>query len=441
MNILIVDDDESLARIIEMQLIKQGHSISTAFDGEQCLAMFDSNCFDLCILDLNMPKLNGLQVLESLGQSLPCPFIILTAYEKLEMAVKAIKLGAFDYLTKPFEKEKLSRTIELAYKQWHLDLENESLRQRLFERENEDFVKIGDAKLQRIIEQAARSDEIIFISGETGTGKDYLARYIHALSKRSSQPFLAVNCAAIPENLLESELFGHVKGSFTGALSDKVGILEETGEGILLLDEIGDMPLSVQAKVLRVLENRTYRRLGDVKERKFMGRILSASHRNMMSLVQTGEFREDLFYRLNTIPILLPPLRERIDDIDIYLKRFAPNKKLQESAVKYLKQRKWDGNIREFKNYCARMKVFIEGSRVSKKQLLNLEGLLLTQQTQSSFVLPETGTNLEALFDDLLIQALDRCNQNQTRAGELLGLSRQQVIHRMRKWRKDAVSD
>jgi len=437
MKILIADDDQSLARVIQMQLEKQDFQVEIAFDGEQCLEKLDHRDFDACILDLNMPLKSGLEVLEELEPDLPCPIIVLTAYENLETAVKAIKLGAFDYLTKPFEKEKLSRTIQLAHRQWSLDRENENLKRQLFEKKNEDFVKIGDLKLQKIIDQAAHSDEVIFISGETGTGKDYLARYIHALSTRSDHPFLAINCAAIPENLLESELFGHKKGSFTGASMDKTGFFEEVGQGILFLDEIGDMPLILQSKILRVLENRTYRRLGDVKESVFKGRVLSASNKDLEELVRDGLFREDLLYRLNTIPILLPPLRERIDEIEQYLQRFAPDKRLEDAALKFLKQRRWSGNIRELKNYCARMRVFIETTRVTKKQLSSLDGLLANRH-RSNIILPEDGLRIEELFDDLLVQALERCAQNQTKAGELLGLTRQQVIHRMRKWKNHA---
>ncbi len=437
MKILIADDDQSLARVIQMQLEKQDFQVEIAFDGEQCLEKLDHRDFDACILDLNMPLKSGLEVLEELEPDLPCPIIVLTAYENLETAVKAIKLGAFDYLTKPFEKEKLSRTIQLAHRQWSLDRENENLKRQLFEKKNEDFVKIGDLKLQKIIDQAAHSDEVIFISGETGTGKDYLARYIHALSTRSDHPFLAINCAAIPENLLESELFGHKKGSFTGASMDKTGFFEEVGQGILFLDEIGDMPLILQSKILRVLENRTYRRLGDVKESVFKGRVLSASNKDLEELVRDGLFREDLLYRLNTIPILFPPLRERIDEIEQYLQRFAPDKRLEDAALKFLKQRRWSGNIRELKNYCARMRVFIETTRVTKKQLSSLDGLLANRH-RSNIILPEDGLRIEELFDDLLVQALERCAQNQTKAGELLGLTRQQVIHRMRKWKNHA---
>jgi two-component system, NtrC family, response regulator AtoC len=440
MKILIADDDQSLARVIQMQLEKQDYQVKIAFDGEECLQKLESQHFDACILDLNMPLRSGLEVLEELQPELPCPVIVLTAYENLETAVRAIKLGAFDYLTKPFEKEKLSRTIQLACRQWNLDRENEDLKRQLFEKKHDDFVKMGDLKLQKIIDQAARSDEVIFISGETGTGKDYLARYIHALSSRSDDPFLAINCAAIPENLLESELFGHKKGSFTGASMDKTGIFEEVGKGILFLDEIGDMPLALQAKILRVLENKTYRRLGDVKESQFGGRVLSASNKDLEQLMRDGLFREDLLYRLNTIPIRLPPLRERTHEIEIYLQRFAPDKRIQESAIKFLQQRRWSGNIRELKNYCARMHVFIETTRVTKKQLLSLDGLLANRNLSSNFVLPEEGLCIEELLDDLLVQALERSDQNQTKAGELLGLTRQQVIHRMRKWKNPAPS-
>ncbi|PCJ18198.1 MAG: two-component system response regulator [Candidatus Cloacimonadota bacterium] len=436
MNILVCDDDKSLARIIQIQLQGYGNKVELSYDGEECLIKLSTKNYDVCILDLNMPKKNGIQVLESFKRNLPCPIILLTAYEKLDLAIQAMKLGAFDYLTKPFDAIKLQHTIKIARYQWDLSKENEKLKKELFKKENLEFIAIEDSKLQKIIDLAALSDEAIYISGETGTGKDYLANYIHSISKRNKYNFLALNCAAIPENLLESELFGHVRGSFTGAIKNKIGILQEVGQGTLLLDEIGDMPLAIQSKILRVLENRSYRRLGDIKDSTFDGRILSASHKNLNDLVKEGLFREDLLYRLNTIPILLPPLRERTKEIDIYLKKFLPNKNLQDSALKYLKECYWRGNIRELKNYCARLNIFIQSIDITKKQLIELEELLIKQKNKpSQFTLPQEAINIEDSIDDLLLQALNRCNQNQSKAGELLGLSRQQVIHRMRKWK------
>ncbi|MCJ8344012.1 sigma-54 dependent transcriptional regulator [bacterium] len=439
MKILVCDDDRSLARIIQLQLQSHDNQVDLAFHGEECLEKLASNDYDVCILDLNMPVKDGIEVLKDLESQAPCPIIVLTAYEQLETAVKAMKLGAFDYLTKPFDALKLHRTTVLAKSHWDLRNENKDLKKQLFLQENDEFVAIQDEKLQKIIDLAARSDESILISGETGTGKDYLANYIHSLSSRNQETFLAINCAAIPENLLESELFGHVKGAFTGAIQDKIGILQEVGNGTLLLDEIADMSLAIQAKILRVLESKTYRILGKSKESQFRGRILSASHKNLEQLVQEGHFREDLLYRLNTIPITIPPLRERSQEIDIYLDKFLPKKQLQESAIKYLKENHWSGNIRQFKNYCARLRIFISSNKVTKKQLLELEELLNQPSSKSKqFELPEEGINVENVIDDFLNQALKRCHQNQTRAGELLGLTRQQVIHRMRKWNKSS---
>lgn len=436
LRILVADDDRSLARVLQIQLGQFDYEVYTVYNGKECLEELQKNSYDLTILDLNMPVKNGIEVLQTISSNMPCPVIVLTAYEDLEMAVRSVKLGAFDYLTKPFEKDKLIHTIEMAIEQWRLDRENENLKARLFEKEHVDYVPIQDSALQGIIKRSARSDEVILIHGETGTGKEYLARYIHAISKRSESPFLALNCAAIPESLLESTLFGHVCGAFTGAANDHDGLLHDVANGTLFLDEIGDMPLSLQAKLLRVLEDGSYRRLGDNQERVFRGRLLSASHRDIEEMAKTGEFREDLLYRLNTIPIPLPPLRERIDEIELYLNQFVPDLNLQSSALTHLKQRRWSGNIRELRNYCARMRVFIEGDKVSRKQLLQVEALLSKKDTNSRFVLPDEGLDVEKLIDDLLIQALNRCGQNQTRAGKLLGLSRQQVIHRMRKWNR-----
>ncbi|MCO4779005.1 MAG: sigma-54-dependent Fis family transcriptional regulator [Flavobacteriaceae bacterium] len=436
MKILIADDDSSLSRIIQLQLQNLKHQVDLVVNGVECLSALKNTTYDICILDLNMPKKNGIQVLTDLENNLPCPIIVLTAYQDVTTTVTAIKLGAFDYLTKPFDSIKLQRTIELAKKQWDLDKENENLKLLLFEKENSDFVKIQDESLLKVINLSSHSDESILISGETGTGKDYLAKYIHSNSSRSNKPFLAINCASIPEALLESELFGHIKGSFTGAIQDKLGLLAAVGEGTLLLDEIGDMSLEIQAKVLRVLENKTYRRLGELKESKFVGRVLSASHKDLNTLVQKGLFREDLLYRINIIPVSLPPLRERLNEIEIYVKKFLPGKRLTDSALSYLKERHWSGNIRELKNYCARLRVFLQSRKISKVQLVELEDLLNKKNTDNQyFTLPEEGVNVDNLIDDLLHQALKRCSQNQTRAGELLGLSRQQVIHRLRKWK------
>lgn len=434
LNVLLADDDESLARVIQIQLKASDVTSQVVHNGLDCLKALEKRHFDALILDLNMPMMGGLDVLKKLSANLPCPVIILTAYEDLGLAIKSVKLGAFDFLTKPFEKDKLLNTLENAIRQWKLNLENESLKRKLFEKEHLDYVPIKNPILKKIIESSARSDEVILIQGETGTGKEYLAKYIHAISKRNEAPFLAVNCATIPEPLLESSLFGHTKGAFTGATEDQTGLLSQVSQGTLFLDEIGDMPLNVQSKLLRVLEDGSYRRLGDSKEFKFKGRILSATNQDLEEMSNSNKFRADLFYRLNTIPILLPPLRQRLDELDIYIKKFVPEKRLHRAALEHLKNRRWSGNLRELRNYCARMRVFIEEEYISKKQLLHLESLLSKKETNSTFVLPTEGLNVEALIDDLLSQALNRCNHNQTKAGKLLGLTRQQVIHRMRKW-------
>jgi two-component system, NtrC family, response regulator PilR len=432
--ILVADDDLALSRVIQLNLQDRGHEADLVHTGKACLRALRQKNYEICVLDLNMPEKTGLQVLEEWEGKPPCPVVILTAYEKVDLAVQAIKLGAYDYLTKPFDREKLLHTLELAFQNKKLVSENRRLKSRLVSEATRSFVKPQDERLKKIVHIAASSDEPVLILGETGSGKEYVARHLHERSNRNAEPFLALNCSAIPETLMESEIFGHARGAFTGAEASKAGLLEEVGEGILFLDEIGDMPPGVQVKLLRVLEEKSFRRLGENIDLQFKARVFSATHRNLEELVHQGCFREDLYYRLNTIPIELPPLRLSFAQLPDYLALFLPDYDFKDSALQYLRSKSWPGNLRELRNYCSRLSIFSEGvTLITAQQLKAMESLFGEYRPVSEFQLPQEGINIEGLIDDLLTQALERCAQNRTHAGALLGMSRQQVIHRLRK--------
>jgi|GEM_PF-6428993 len=434
MRVLIADDDRSLARVLELTMQDEGHRTIVSFEGKGCLDLLKKESFDVCILDLNMPNMSGLEVLEAFRGKPPCPIIVLTAYEQVELAVRAMKNGAFDYLTKPYDRQKLLRSMELAHSHQSLKVENEKLRTQLSRERVRNYVKPQEGKYAKLLDFAAGSDTTVMLLGQTGVGKEYAARYIHDHSRRGLEPFVAVNCAAIPENLLESEIFGHSKGAFTSASEDRKGLLEEAGEGTFFLDEIGDLPLSLQGKLLRVIEERRYRRLGESREREFKGRLFCASHQNLPKMIREKGFREDLYYRLNTFPIEIPPLRERTQELGSFLNHFLPETHFMPDALQYLQGKNWTGNLRELRNYCSRIAVFYASSTaISKENLEGIEAMLEEPVEQAEFMLPRDGLNVEELLESLLDQALQRTQNNQRQAGELLGWSRQQVIHRLRK--------
>ena len=377
MRVLIADDDRSLARVLELTMQDEGHRTIVSFEGKGCLDLLKKESFDVCILDLNMPNMSGLEVLEAFRGKPPCPIIVLTAYEQVELAVRAMKNGAFDYLTKPYDRQKLLRSMELAHSHQSLKVENEKLRTQLSRERVRNYVKPQEGKYAKLLDFAAGSDTTVMLLGQTGVGKEYAARYIHDHSRRGLEPFVAVNCAAIPENLLESEIFGHSKGAFTSASEDRKGLLEEAGEGTFFLDEIGDMSLSAQAKVLRALQEKKISRVGSEKDILVDVRVLAATNKDLKKEIADGRFREDLYHRLAVIMIHVPPLNERREDIpsliDFFTTQIAQEqgesaKPFSPAAVQLLESYDWTGNIRELRNVVERL-IILGNHEVSEEDV------------------------------------------------------------------------
>jgi DNA-binding NtrC family response regulator len=444
-HILLIDDDQSLRRVIEYSLVENGFAVSPATSGEEGLALFQNEPFDVVITDITMPGMSGMDVLEKVRRADPgLPVIIITAYGTIESAVSAMKQGAFDYITKPFNRDELRITLDRALKMRRLEKENVRLRAEVIDRYRFDAIVGGSEKIREVIALAGRvapSDATVLVTGESGTGKELLARGIHYSSGRAEGPFVAVNCAAIPENLIESELFGHMKGSFTGAVRDKEGKFELADGGTLFLDEIGDLRIDLQAKILRALQERSVDRVGGVKKVDLDVRVIAATNRDLERDIREGNFREDLYYRLSVVILHMPPLRERKDDIPLlaehFLKKFSPkgpNVTLAPDAFALLISYGWPGNVRELENVMERASILKRGDTITtvdlpeklSRRAAGAAGILLN--------LPDDGLSLEELEKDLIIKALDKHKGNQTRAAEYLRITRPTLIYRMEKY-------
>ncbi len=442
--ILLIDDDDSLRRVMEFSLTEAGHTVQTAASGEDGLRLFEKGNFDAVITDITMPGMSGMEVLAKVRQRVPTiPVIIITAYGTIESAVEAMKQGAFDYITKPFNRDELRLTLEKAIKMRRLEKENVELRAEVTDRYSFESIVCSSEKMKEVLDLAGRvaaSDASLLITGESGTGKELLAKGVHFNSRRANGPFVAVNCAAIPEALIESELFGHVKGSFTGAVRDKEGKFELADGGTLFLDEIGDLRIDLQAKILRALQEREVDRVGGNKPVSVDVRVIAATNKDIERAVKEGAFREDLYYRLNVITLFIPPLRERKEDIPLltghFLKKFntEADVRMDASALSVLTAYGWPGNVRELENVIERASVLKRGLLITreelpeklKKEKMGVEDLILN--------IPEQGISLEELEKKLIIKALDKHKGNQTRAAEFLGITRPTLIYRMEKF-------
>jgi DNA-binding NtrC family response regulator len=443
--ILLIDDDDSLRRVMEFSLTEAGHTVQTAASGEDGLRLFEKGNFDAVITDITMPGMSGMEVLAKVRQSVPTiPVIVITAYGTIESAVEAMKQGAFDYITKPFNRDELRLTLEKAIKMRRLEKENVELRAEVTDRYSFESIICSSEKMKEVLDLAGRvaaSDASLLITGESGTGKELLAKGVHFNSRRANGPFVAVNCAAIPEALIESELFGHVKGSFTGAVRDKEGKFELADGGTLFLDEIGDLRIDLQAKILRALQEREVDRIGGGKPVSVDVRVIAATNKDIERAVKDGAFREDLYYRLNVITLFIPPLRDRKEDIPVlaghFLKKFntEADVRMDASALSVLTAYGWPGNVRELENVIERASVLKRGLLITreelpeklKKEKMGVEGIILN--------IPEQGISLEELEKKLIIKALEKHKGNQTRAAEFLGITRPTLIYRMEKFR------
>ncbi len=442
--ILLIDDDQSLRRVIEFSLAEQGYGVRTAATGEEGLALFERERFDAVITDITMPGMSGIEVLMKVHADAPSmPVIVITAYGTVESAVEAMKQGAYDYITKPFNRDELRITLERALRMQRLEQENTELRAAVLDRYRFDGIIGTSEKLREVLDLGGRvagSDATVLVTGESGTGKELLAKGIHYASERRDGPFVAVNCAAIPEALIESELFGHMKGSFTGAVRDKEGKFELASGGTIFLDEVGDLRVDLQAKILRALQERSVDRVGGSKPVPVDVRVIAATNKDLERAVKDGAFREDLYYRLSVVTLHMPPLRERKEDIPLLVEFFvrkynkAAGVAVAPEALAALIAYGWPGNVRELENVIERASVLKRGEVISVGDMP--EKITRRTGVVSDIILnlPEGGLSLEELEKNLIIKALEKHKGNQTRAAEYLRITRPTLIYRMEKY-------
>jgi DNA-binding NtrC family response regulator len=448
--ILVIDDSPEIVSLFSEYFRGEGYEVDTAEDGAKGIASIEGNFYDLILTDLKMPGIDGMEVLKYITEHSPDSIcILLTGYGTVKSAVEAIKLGAFDYLTKPVKMDEISVTIQRAFEYRDLKRENIHLRSQLKRKYRFENI-IGDSeKIQKVfevIEKVADTDSTVLILGESGTGKELIAKAIHYNSYRRDKPFVPVNCAAIPSELLESELFGHEKGAFTNAIRMRIGRFELANGGTVFLDEIGDMNPLLQSKLLRVLQERQFERVGGIKTIKTDIRILAATHQNLKMLVQQRKFREDLYYRLNVIPIEIPPLRERKMDIPLlthhFLEQFNKRKKkkirgIREEAMARLTQYEWPGNVRELENTIERVIILLDGDEVTSQDLPDKFQELPEMETAQSPQIPESGISLDAAVSEfernLILQALVKTGWVKNKAAQLLNLNRTTLIEKIKR--------
>ena len=442
--ILIADDEANMRWVLERALSKAGYEVETAEDGQLALERALAERPDLVLLDLKMPKLDGLSVLRRLKEHYPDLLIIMmTAHGSTATAVEAMKAGAHDYLMKPFDIEELLITVSKAFEVERLREQVDYLKGEV-ESNGLQMVVNSEAmqKVRHLVERVALTPATVLIQGESGTGKELVANAIHTLSPRVGGPFIRVNCAALTETLLETELFGHEKGAFTGALVRKMGRFELADGGTLFLDEIGELSFNVQAKLLRVLQERTFERVGGEKTIKVDVRIIAATNRDLLKEVQEGRFREDLYYRLSVFPISIPPLRERQEDIpylaDHFVKKlrtYGQGKTLVPGVLTQLMAYEWPGNVRELENVIERMVIISSGTVIGNDELPVFNSLKKEEKGRiGAFELPPEGVSLEELEKSFLKQALEQTGGNQSQAAKRLGLSRHALLYRLEKY-------
>lgn len=443
--ILIADDEKNMRWALEKALSKEGYEISLAENGEDVInKLIDKP--DLIIMDINMPIMDGMKALQRINQlELKIPVIMLTAFGSIQSAIEAMKLGAIDYLPKPFDLEEVKLIIKKALNYGSMSKELIYLRDELKSKWMEEQI-IGNSQnvldVMAMIEKVAQSNTTILILGESGTGKELAARALHTLSPRREKPYIKINCGAIPENLLESELFGHEKGAFTGAITKKIGKFERADQGTIFLDEIGEISPSMQVKLLRVIQEKEFERVGGTEPIKVDLRIVAATNRDLKDMVAKGTFREDLYYRLNVIPIIMPPLRDRKEDIsllvDYFIKKYSKESHknilgTDKNAMELLTSYSWPGNIRELENTIERAVILTNGTTIS---INNLPKELFENKSGNVglFDLPEDGIILDDVEKNFIIQALNRSDGNQTKAAKLLGITRHTLLYRMDKY-------
>ena len=450
--ILVVDDEEQMRDLLAKVLERKGYQVSVCGDGAEALAFLEREPADLVITDVRMPGLNGMEALRAIKELNPeIVVLIMTAFGSIDQAVQAVKEGAYDYINKPFKIDEILLTIEKALAERRLRHEVATLRQELRTRYHFENL-IGKSRAMQevfgLLEQVAGSRSTVMVYGKSGTGKELVAKAIHYNSPRSAKAFVAVNCAAIPAELLESELFGHEKGAFTGAIATKVGKFELATGGTLFLDEIGHMRLDLQAKILRALQEREIERVGGTRTIKIDVRILAATNRDLRKAIEEGTFREDLYYRLNVVPITLPPLRQRREDIPLLVEHFIGKynrefarkvKGFSAGATAALYQYDWPGNVRELENVIERAVALAQSETISLRDLpleiSILGGDVIEDIQKAGLTLREARSHFERQY---ILNILDRVQWNQTEAARVLGLHRNTLAWKLQRLRIDA---
>lgn len=441
-SILIVEDEAKMRRLLELNLGEEGFTTHAAADAETGLKLLSQEKIDLVVTDFKLPGMNGLEFLQAIKRvDAALPVVIMTAYGSVESAVEAMKVGASDYVLKPFSLAEMVLVIRKELDACKLRDENRSLREALGKRYEYANVVAQGEKMQAVlalVERVAPTNSTVLLGGESGVGKDLIARAIHEHSHRASGPFIKINSTAIPENLLESELFGYEKGAFSGATTSKPGKFELADKGTLFLDEIGDVPPAIQVKLLRVLQERQFERLGGTKTLKVDVRLIAATNRDLRAALEEGTFREDLYYRLNVVAIDIPPLREHKEDIpalaNLFLERFArgsgkPVQGIAPEAMRLLMDFHWPGNVRELENILERG-VTLSSGPILEAIDIHLDTRTPNHQTGSAPVIPE-GMTLDKWEQEIIREALRRANGNKSQAARALGLSRNALRYRL----------
>ena len=439
--ILLVEDDENLRVILQMQLEKLGYVAASAADAEQAIELLRKTPQDLVITDLQLPGMSGIGLVKRIQADFPeIPSIVVTAFGTVQSAVNAMKAGAYDYITKPVHGYELSALVRCALHRQGGELGHAPEGNHGF-----DQIIGSSTSLRRSLETAARvaeTDATVLILGETGTGKELVARAIHQRSARRQKSLVTVSCGAIPKELLESELFGYTKGSFTGAVAPKKGKVEIAEGGTLFLDEVGEMPLGLQVRILRLLQEREIEKIGATAPAKVDVRILAATHRNLYAMVEEGSFREDLYYRLLVVPIVLPPLRERGDDILQLIQHFFHKNRLKynrtdlrlpQELLPYFSEYPWPGNVRQLENALERIVLLSDDIKVTLDALPEFLRQTRTPEEVLPMTLPDAGLDVEAVERQLILQALQKFGGNQTRAAHFLSMSRRAFSYRLKK--------
>jgi DNA-binding NtrC family response regulator len=438
-NILVVDDEEPFRRLLNKELSRKGYAVDVAHDGSEALRLLCDRSFDVILLDVVMPGVDGISLMKKLKEDSAAPaIIVLTGKATVETAVEAMKNGAYDYLTKPYKLDELAIVIDRAYEFSRLSVKSKLLEQELVRKESP-FEFIGKSKqLQDIlamIQKVAPTDSPVFIQGESGTGKELVANTVWHYSTRKDAPFIALNCATLSENLIESEIFGHEKGAFTSAYQAKHGLVEVADKGTLFLDEIGEMPIALQAKLLRFLDSGEFRRVGGNKTLRVDVRMIAATNKDLTGLIKAGHFREDLYYRLNVINVTIPPLRERKEDIielaRHFLKKYA--KKLSKSITEFTAEAldllagyNWPGNVRELENVIERAVILCESGRIGAEDL--------SISSYAAVADMSVNPSLEEMEKNYILRVLKEAGNNQSKASQLLGIDRKTLYLKLKKY-------